>query len=643
MCRIRYWRCISLFRSEKCCLIMLSSGCRSSSFDHVLSLGLCFFLSLSLCVSAYQSSCTFLLLLLCSKFQTEKNQQKGSKGFCSCSSEAPLFEVSKLFMDEYSGKRTIDRVVVPRKGMGHVFRDTANTRDRNGQVCSRVTCSSRVNSPKSSQIGSSEKGKSLRPSTRSSNGKEAIGSSSRTFSGTSSPGKPLIKPLKSLSSQLETDSSETSSVQDEPEVSKLVPSSEKIKIGLQAEMENTESGNVMPMEVGSSSVSNPRSRRNFNPKTGLRGQEIKSTGPVTRAGTSRYGLRNLRCNSISDVIPAGCSPSDSTLNRRKDMIKKRNCEGESSSTFRGKKMNGSSLEGRNSGSRNGISISDSRISRNTPPHRDRSDSNVASVRTRRSINGHARGRLSIQGNANPVAPNESLVMIPSLPHSSDLNAPGLSHYTSEGTPLSCPSSYSRPSTGSEELYGVMPVSPSEYGIAHSLINRDSYRRRYNMDGIAEVLLALERIEQDVELTHEQILLLESNLFLTGLNFYDPHRDMRLDIDNMSYEQLLALEERMGTVSTALTEEALSECLKKSFYQSSPSDGAGECYSEVKDDTKCSICQEEYVVADEVGSLQCEHMYHVVCIQQWLRLKNWCPICKASVAPSNSCSSHQLQC
>nr|AFK47873.1 unknown [Medicago truncatula] len=160
-----------------------------------------------------------------------------------------------------------------------------------------------------------------------------------------------------------------------------------------------------------------------------------------------------------------------------------------------------------------------------------------------------------------------------------------------------------------------------------------------MDGIAEVLLALERIEQDVELTHEQIHLLESNLFLTGLNFFDQHRDMRLDIDNMSYEELLALEERMGTVSTAVTEEDLSECLKRSFYQSSPSDNATKCCNENKDDIKCCICQEEYVEEDEVGSLLCEHKYHVVCIQQWLRLKNWCPICKASVTPSSSPSSH----
>ncbi|CDY40109.1 BnaC02g00210D [Brassica napus] len=44
---------------------------------------------------------------------------------------------------------------------------------------------------------------------------------------------------------------------------------------------------------------------------------------------------------------------------------------------------------------------------------------------------------------------------------------------------------------------------------------------------------------------------------------------------------------------------------------------------------CSICQEEYVDGDEVGSMPCEHMFHVSCVQQWLRMKNWCPICKTS--------------
>ncbi|CAN6992283.1 unnamed protein product [Brassica oleracea var. botrytis] len=47
-----------------------------------------------------------------------------------------------------------------------------------------------------------------------------------------------------------------------------------------------------------------------------------------------------------------------------------------------------------------------------------------------------------------------------------------------------------------------------------------------------------------------------------IRFYD----MRLDIDNMSYEELLALGDKMGTVSTALSEEALLRSLQKSIYQ-----------------------------------------------------------------------------
>lgn len=87
---------------------------------------------------------------------------------------------------------------------------------------------------------------------------------------------------------------------------------------------------------------------------------------------------------------------------------------------------------------------------------------------------------------------------------------------------------------------------------------------YNVDAIANVLLALERIDQDEGLTYEQILSFDGNSFVGGFNLYDQHRDMRLDIDNMSYEELLALEEE--------------------------------------------------------------------CVNQWLQLKNWCPVCKASAKP-----------
>lgn len=37
---------------------------------------------------------------------------------------------------------------------------------------------------------------------------------------------------------------------------------------------------------------------------------------------------------------------------------------------------------------------------------------------------------------------------------------------------------------------------------------------------------------------QQIFALENSLYLSGLNLYDQHRDMRLDIDDMSYEVVL---------------------------------------------------------------------------------------------------------
>ncbi|XP_062192403.1 E3 ubiquitin-protein ligase MBR2-like [Phragmites australis] len=112
-------------------------------------------------------------------------------------------------------------------------------------------------------------------------------------------------------------------------------------------------------------------------------------------------------------------------------------------------------------------------------------------------------------------------------------------------------------------------------------------------------------------------------------FNDRHRGMRMDIDDMSYEELLALGERIGTVSTGLSDGALSECLKRSLYvptiSTSHEDG----------DIKCIICQEEYFSGVEVAKMVCKHYYHITCIQQWLRQKNWCPICKSVASAISS--------
>ncbi|XP_059642025.1 uncharacterized protein LOC132283980 isoform X2 [Cornus florida] len=449
-------------------------------------------------------------------------------------------------MDEYSGKRAVGGIAIPRKRSGLVLRDAVDNRDQNAQFCNRLGCNGRLNYGKGTQIECSEKAKSSRSCIHSSSDKEIIEGSSRGSSMVTSTRKSFQEFHRKRFSQLQPDSSETSTVQDEPEVSELIPSSEKVQTGFQCRLKDAESGKVGMTEVGSSSIaSESRSQKTFQQKSRLADldTQLGSSVPLASkrtfygarngASASRYGLKNLKCNSVSDVLPSGSSSSDPKLSRRKDMVKKRNPEGETSYSDRGKKMSGSS-SGLVSMSTNGITFSDSRRARNFPSSRD---NGVASVRTRRSIDGNNRMMLSNQGNENNASLTRSPVGMPQMPQPEiaiGSNDASSSHQFSAEASSSYSNSYNRPSAGGSNVPSMMPIDVGEHGITLSSMNHDSLRR-YNMDGITEVLLALERIEQDEELTYEQLLTLETNLLLGSLSFYDQHRDMRLDIDNMSYE------------------------------------------------------------------------------------------------------------
>ncbi|PIN10533.1 hypothetical protein CDL12_16876 [Handroanthus impetiginosus] len=131
---------------------------------------------------------------------------------------------------------------------------------------------------------------------------------------------------------------------------------------------------------------------------------------------------------------------------------------------------------------------------------------------------------------------------------------------------------------------------------------------------------IEEASRHDQLTPEDVMFEDHSTFHGSRNLSDQHMDMRLDIDNMTYEELLVLGETIGSVSTGLSDNLISKCLTESIYCSS---------DQVQDDGKCVICLEEYKNMDDVGSLKCRHDFHVGCIKQWLSMKNLCPICKAS--------------
>ncbi|XP_016441339.1 E3 ubiquitin-protein ligase MBR2-like isoform X1 [Nicotiana tabacum] len=136
--------------------------------------------------------------------------------------------------------------------------------------------------------------------------------------------------------------------------------------------------------------------------------------------------------------------------------------------------------------------------------------------------------------------------------------------------------------------------------------------------IRQVLNAMRRVEN---LRSEDYML--GDPFINGVaEFHDRHRDMRLDVDNMYYEELLALEERIGNVNTGLTEETIWVNMKQRKHESV----YGRSSSNLE---PCCICQEEYKAGDIMGMLDCGHEFHTNCIKQWLVLKNICPICKTT--------------
>ncbi|KAL6275859.1 hypothetical protein ACE6H2_019460 [Prunus campanulata] len=49
------------------------------------------------------------------------------------------------------------------------------------------------------------------------------------------------------------------------------------------------------------------------------------------------------------------------------------------------------------------------------------------------------------------------------------------------------------------------------------------------------------------------------------------------------------------------------------------------------DSECSICLGEFKDGEKCRQLECEHAFHEECIDQWLRKKIQCPLCRATVS------------
>ena len=92
----------------------------------------------------------------------------------------------------------------------------------------------------------------------------------------------------------------------------------------------------------------------------------------------------------------------------------------------------------------------------------------------------------------------------------------------------------------------------------------------------------------------------------------------IDVDNMTYEELLELENKIGYVKKGVSiEQKLSLKIEK--------------YSQNKFDCKeCVICKELLKENEFIRILNCSHIFHINCIDEWFKDNKICPICKKDV-------------
>ncbi|XP_050219034.1 probable E3 ubiquitin-protein ligase ZFP1 [Mercurialis annua] len=152
--------------------------------------------------------------------------------------------------------------------------------------------------------------------------------------------------------------------------------------------------------------------------------------------------------------------------------------------------------------------------------------------------------------------------------------------------------------------------------------------------ISETTLSHRNLPHLRVLPTDGVALLEFSDYYEVENYVDHHSDMRLDVENMSYEELLALGEQIGNVNTGLSEEFIRSQLKTRTYLSFPfSINLEETASMDQEPDSCIICQDDYMSEEKIGSLRCGHEYHADCLKKWLRVKNFCPICKCEALPT----------
>ncbi|KAM4747812.1 E3 ubiquitin-protein ligase Arkadia isoform 2-T2 [Rhinophrynus dorsalis] len=112
--------------------------------------------------------------------------------------------------------------------------------------------------------------------------------------------------------------------------------------------------------------------------------------------------------------------------------------------------------------------------------------------------------------------------------------------------------------------------------------------------------------------------------LDGRSFRVPFRG--------NFEELIHLEERLGNVNRGASQGTIERCTYPHKYKKRKLHGKQDGEEATEEDTeeKCTICLSILEEGEDVRRLPCMHLFHQVCVDQWLITNKKCPICRVDI-------------
>ncbi|XP_022417506.1 E3 ubiquitin-protein ligase RNF165 isoform X3 [Delphinapterus leucas] len=101
----------------------------------------------------------------------------------------------------------------------------------------------------------------------------------------------------------------------------------------------------------------------------------------------------------------------------------------------------------------------------------------------------------------------------------------------------------------------------------------------------------------------------------------------------SYEELLQLEDRLGNVTRGAVQNTIERfTFPHKYKKRRPQEGKGKKEEGEESDTdeKCTICLSLLEDGEDVRRLPCMHLFHQLCVDQWLAMSKKCPICRVDI-------------